>query len=314
VLATGCGGDRSIRIAAPVVLAPGLVRETSGLLVSKPFRSPESTGSLRREFELDGSAPAADAWARVDASGLSVGVRRHRPGVFEGYFAVTRAAYPATSVFHVQMSRERGTVASSTQTGESVFAVQTGTTKQTGAINYVVVASVTNAGMTHWEVGYAEGHLADARTTILWASPATRDAPLSEDVTLRTDGRSSLVVYLGSRLVYQSDRLAMRIVAPFQPYLEVQALEIPYAARFQDFWITRDSSLLVTGLSRGDEVTLSTAAGAEVDAVADASGQARLGLPLPSARGSGTLAIEHRGSQRRFPGLTYAGGDVLRVG
>ena len=41
--------------------------------------------------------------------------------------------------------------------GEAIFAVQTGTTKKTGVLNYVLVASSTNAGLTHWLVGYAEG-------------------------------------------------------------------------------------------------------------------------------------------------------------
>jgi hypothetical protein len=52
--------------------------------------------------------------------------------------------------------------------GEVIFAVQTGTTKKTGVLNYVLVASTTNAGLTHWLVGYAEGKVANAKTTVLW--------------------------------------------------------------------------------------------------------------------------------------------------
>ncbi len=194
-----------------------------------------------------------------------------------------------------------------------MFAVQTGTTKQTGDINYVLVASVTNAGSTHWEVGYAEGHLANAVTTILWASPPSPTASVSEAITLRTDGVSSYVVYFGERLVYESNELEMTIVPPFQPYLEVQALEIAYQARFQDFWVTSDDSILVDGLHRGDEVRLVPANGTPVQARADALGQARLSLAPPQANGKGLLTIMSGGSLRRFPGLDYAGGDVYRM-
>jgi hypothetical protein len=202
---------------------------------------------------------------------------------------------------------------SQSDTGEAVFAVQTGTTRRTGDINYVLVASVTSGGLTHWEVGDAEGHVADATTTILWTSPPSRAASVSEDVTLRTDGRSSYTVYFGKHVVYQSNRLSMSITPPFQPYLEVQALEIAYQSRFQDFWITRDDSILIEGLHKGDVVTLAPGHGAVVRAVADASGQAWLALALPQSKGEGTLTIHAQGSLRRFPGLVYAGGDVYRV-
>ena len=85
------------------------------------------------------------------------------------------------------MWREAGTISSPSRTGEAVFAVQTASTKRTGDIDYVVVASVTNAGLTHWEIGYARGHLAAARTTILWAGAPSAGAPLSESISLQTD-------------------------------------------------------------------------------------------------------------------------------
>lgn len=310
---SGATGSESVPPIPGTVLQPGLVRERSGLLLDCDFRRAAPIASLLDEFELNGSAPSANSWASVQADGLHVGVNHHQPGTFEGFFAVTRAAYPASSVFHVRMSREPRNVMSRSQTGEAVFAVQTGTTKRTGDINYVLVASATNAGSTHWEVGYAEGHIADATTTILWTGPPSPTAAVSEDITLRTDGHSSYIVYFGSRVVYQSNRLKMRIIPPFQPYLEVQALEIPYRARFQDFWITSDDSILVIGLDQGDRVTLAPATGTPVRALADASGQARLSLAPPEAKGDGTLTILSGGSLWRFPELFYAGGDVYRI-
>jgi hypothetical protein len=291
----------------------GLERVRSGLLIDRDFRCAAPTATLLEDFELGGSAPVSNSSVRVEPDGLHVGVNRHGPGRFEGFFAVTRAAYPAASVFHVRMSREDRNVMSRLQTGEAVFAIQTATTKRTGDINYVLVASVTNAGSSYWEVGYAEGHLADAATTILWTGPPSPGAAVSEDITLRTDGRSSYIVYFGNRVVYESHTLEMSIVPPFQAYLEVQALEIAYEVRFQDFWITRGDSILVDGLRQGDRVTLAPAEGDPVGALADASGQALLALAPPQAKGDGTLAILSGGSVRRFPDLPYAGGDVYRA-
>jgi hypothetical protein len=292
---------------------PGLLQERSGLLIDHDFRGSSSTAELLEDFELNGSAPPSNSWASVEADGLRIGVDHHRAETWEGFFAVTRAAYPAAGVFHVRMSREDRLVPSPSQTGEAVFAVQTGTTKRTGDLNYVLVASVANGGSSYWEVGHAEGHIADASTTILWTGPPSQTAAISQDITLHTDGRSSLVVYFGERLVYESSRLQMSIVPPFQAYLEVQALEIAYQARFQDLWITAEDSILIEGLDRDDRVTLDPASGATVQARADPAGQARLQLWPPQARGEGTLTILSGGSLRRFPGLCYAGGDVYRV-
>src|ERR1039457_5239647 len=136
----------------------GLERVRSGLLIDPDFRCAAPTATLLEDFDLGGSGPVSNFSVRVARDGLHVGVKRHGPGRFEGFFAVTRAAYPAASVFHVRMSREDRNVMSRLQTGEAVFAIQTATTKRTGDINYVLVASVTNAGSSYWEVGYAEGH------------------------------------------------------------------------------------------------------------------------------------------------------------
>jgi len=310
---SGATGSESVPPIPGTVLQPGLVRERNGLRLDYEVRSESPTAALLKDFELNGSAPLANSWASVQADGLHIGVGRHQAGTWEGFFAVTRGACPVSSVFHVRMSREPRNVMSRSQTGEAVFAVQTGTTKRTGDINYVLVASATNAGSTRWEVGYAEGHIADATTTILWTAPPSPTAPVSQDMTLCTDGRSSYIVYFGNRVVYESNRLKMRIVPPFQLYLEVQALEISYHARFQDFWITSDDSILVTGLGQGDRVTLAPANGTPVRALADASGQARLSLAPPQAKGNGTLTILSGGSLRRFPELFYSGGDVYRI-
>ena len=212
---------------------------TSASAVSFPFQGRQTLQELGQSFEFNGSAPPADRVASVSPQGLRIGVRRHQPGSWEGFFAVTRASLAANSVFGVTMHREPGQIMSPNQTGETVFAVQTGDTKRTGDINYVLVASVSNGGLTHREVGYAAGHVADATITVLWTGPSSPTADPGEDVSLTTDGYSSLQVHFGNRLIYSSHTLKMNIVPPFQAYLEVQALEVPYVVRFADFRVAR---------------------------------------------------------------------------
>jgi len=308
---TGCGGSGT----SSSERSSGLAKVSSGLLADYSFNTPEPLSALQQSFELGGSAPAAHARVSVRSDGLHVGVIQHAPGVFEGYFAVTRSSYPAGAIFHVRMSRLGLRTVTSSQTTEAVFAVQTANTKRTGAINYVLVASVRQGPLVHWELGFAEGHLTNATTKILWASPSlpSTQTALGEDITLRTDGYRSYRVYFGARLVYSSDQLRMDIVPPFQAYLEVQALGAAYQSRFQDFWVVRSNTVQVRGLASGTQVSLAPNGQRAVSATANQAGIALLNLAPPQAQGVGTLTITQHGVARTFTGVQYAGGDVYRV-
>ena len=97
------------------------------------------------------------------------------------------------------MSRPGRAVADPKQSGEAVFAVQTGTTKRTGRINYVVAATFTSLGLFHELVGYAHGRIADAKTRVLWESPYAASRPATLDIALGTDGRHRLEVWIDGR-------------------------------------------------------------------------------------------------------------------
>lgn len=307
----GCGsaGTRAESLAGGT-----LSRTTSGLLADHRFDRPLAVADLEHDFELNGSAPAANRVVSAAADGLHVGVTKHATATWEGFFAVTHASYPATSVFHVRMARSPAAVPRANESGEAVFAVQTGNTKQTGDINYVLVASLTTGGKTHWLVGYAEGHIADAKTTVLWQSAPAATGPLAEEITLVTDGASSLEVWFGSERVYASHSLHMRIAAPFQPYLEVQSLGIPYEAVFQRFWVTSGTAVTVDGLKAGDTVSLARGGGAApVAATARDGGSAVLALPATAAHGTATVTVRRGGTALVDAPVVVAGGDVLRL-
>jgi hypothetical protein len=292
-----------------------LTREHAGLLAVNDFRRVRSVVDLEADFELNGSAPPPHRCLDFGAEGLRIGVHRHASAVWEGFFAVSHMAYPATSVFHVEMSRDRVGVPRSDQSGESVFAVQTASTKETGVLNYVLAASTTNGGRTRWVVGHAKGLYSDAALTVLWrsASLPSACAEFVQEITLRTDGQSSLHVWFGGDLVYAADHgLDLEVDPPLQPYLEVQALEIGYMTTFTDFWVTEDNSVVVRGVRPGDHVCFVQSDGTRSQAEASPTGEARLNLQMPAVRGRGVLTID-RTDGLLFGPFTYAGGDAYRI-
>jgi hypothetical protein len=292
----GCGAGGS-----------GLVLEHSGLLADHRFNEPAPTSSLAPTFRLGGTATLSDASVRLASNGLHIDVGSHRLGTWRGFFVATAATYPANAVIHVRMWRPSRSVPLPSQSGIVLIAVQTGASR---LLDYVVVAGVISRGNESWLVGYANGNTAYARTNVLSNMPSTST---SEDVTLRTDGRSRYAVYFGRRLVYKSTSLRLGVAAPFRVYLEVEAHGFPYETRFQDLWIAADSSVGVDGLHPGDHVTLTPDGDPPVRAIANAAGRAQLVLPPNEAVGKGKLTIRGPHIRRRFAGVAFAGGDVYGV-
>jgi len=292
-----------------------LVIERSGLLADDTFGAGASIAELGARLEFHGSAPAERRSVEPGAHGLSVRVQPHGAGVWEGSYAVSRSAFPATSVFHVVMRRDPVGVAGPDQSGEAVFAVQTASTKQTGVLNYVVAASTTNSGSTRWLVGHAKGLTADASLTVLWFGEPVPSACAAffQEITLRTDGRSRLETWFGPERVYAADRgLDLEIDPPLQAYLEVQALEIGYTTTFTDYWVTEDDAITVCGARPDDIVRLVDDDGSYREAVASSTGQARVTLRMPKVRGRGTLRVGGADGLVLGP-FPYAGGDAYRL-
>lgn len=313
----GAAGAAGVAAAAPETVASSgglsLVRVHDGLAMARPFSAPAPLRDIEDDFSFGGSAAPGVGYVSLGSSGLVVGVQSH-PDRYEGWFAVTNWAFPASGVYHVRMSKPAGDVSGPNEQGEAVFAVQTGTTKRTGLINYVVVATDSAGGLTSWMVGYSHGKLRNAVLDTYAQSLASTATPDTEDVTLATDGRHSLRVWFGSRLVFGSDQLSMQIDPPYQPYLEVQARRIAYSATFSDFWVTESSSLEVSGLPAGQPARLvSTTGDTLAQAVATSSGTT-FSLPPPAARGRAYLVFERGGHPVRLGPFDYSGGDSYRLG
>ena len=289
-----------------------LVRTKDGLLFADSFGKALPVRDLGDDYEFNGSAPPGVGYQQLKDSGLGIGVGQHA-AQFEGWFAVTNSAFPSGSVFHVRMSKPKGNVSGSGQQGEAVFAVQTGTTKQTGLINYVVVSSNSLLGNTSWLVGYSHGRIQNATLNVLAQTEPSPQAANTQEISLRTDGAKDLTVYFGNDLHYQSSKLSMEIQGPYQPYLEVQSRQLPYLSTFQDFWITRDDAIEVSGVTPHRPVRLVTATGRVLSSAMPTGPSVKLPLRLPDCRGTADLLVTRNGRQIRLGPFSYSGGDSYQL-
>ena len=301
-------------------LPAGLSRLHSGLLVADPLDNSVTLGRLQDQYVLDGSAGPKLGSASETTAGLTVGIKAHQG--WAGWFASTiHAAGPAVA-WHVVISPTALHLGTKGR-GLAVFAVQTATTQKSGVINYIVVAADSRSGSYRWLIGYAHGLVAGASTQVLWTSkwqPVPRNSTLlpSQAVTVVTDGSHSLSVWFGTDRIFSSERLVLKMPAPFQAYLEVQSSAPAYYARFNDFWVAEDAPLVLRGLREGSRVELANGTAgpgalATAKAVAGRDGTATLRLPVPELVGTGTVRVLAGGGDvTDLPNVPYAGGDVLR--
>jgi hypothetical protein len=280
-----------------------LVRLVDGNLFTTSFRRPVSP----EVYAFNGSAVPQDRFLEWRQGDLGVGVDDAGRRSFQGFFAVTRASYPAGSYVVTDMvpypaAEHRH------MTAENVFAVQTAGTRRTGLIDYVFVAYTQSDHAHVLQIGYAQGLIRNAHTTFLLARPGVwHDLP----VTVSTDGAHRFEVWLGEHLVYQGDRLHMLIPPPFQVYLEVQARDTDYTAVFRRLDIYRGRAVTILGLPAGAEVVWQ--AGGRLLRARASEGKAALLLPPPLLTEKGVLLLQEGRRTLRFQGVTLHGGDVFRL-
>ena len=201
------------------------------------------------------------------------------------------------------MWRPQRSVPLASQSGIALLAVQTGASY---SLDYVLVAGVITRGRESWIVGHANGGTENSQTKVLSTVPSTAT---SEDIALRTNGSSQRSVYFG-------DMRAVRITvaeAGDRSPLEVEELGMAYVTQFQHFSVSAGTSGRVAGLHPGDRVSLTTEGHATLHATANATGEARVQLPLTDAVGKGTLTIDGSHLRHKFRDVAFAGGDLYSV-
>lgn len=280
-----------------------------GTIMETTFGQPPSA----QYWAYGGSAPAALRYSAWSPGQLAVGVDNRGHQTYYGYFAVTRNTVPVNA--YVQAVVAPMTVLpGKKQTAETVVAVQTAWTKQTGLINYLVLSELAYDGR-HQRLlaGYAHGHLSHAETLAFYSrhaehvlTPANRPYV----VTIRTDGYKSAQFWIGNRSIVARNNLHMDIEPPFQVYLEVQTVGMRYTAVFYRMSVYAGRTVQIGGLPKGAHLTFD-ASGRLWHATADRSGHAVLAFSVPALANVGTLTITAGRSRSRFPGLHLAGGDDL---
>ncbi len=252
-------------------------------------------------WEANGSAGSANAVASVSGGRLRVAVV-HGAATYRGWFLTATAPTPAACVFNFAADSPPPVTVPGAR-GELVMAVQTSDTIVTGDIDYVVVAENVDAdGTRHLVVGYSIGYLARAQEHLL-KSVLWQPGPLR--VAISTNGTNRLEVWVNGQIFYRSTSLDMGIVAPFEPYLEVQAKGTPYTVSFSGYSSVCNRDVVVNGLATGSVVSLGSAS-----AVAQ-GGHATLALAETSAPVSGRLEVRVPGRPAPvvFASHTYWPGD-----
>jgi hypothetical protein len=257
-------------------------------------------------WEANGSAGADNGFAHVSGGLLHVGVRRATTG-FRGWFLTTTGTTPAACAFQFSAVSPPPVVSGSPNAiGELVMAVQTSDTATTGDINYVFVAeNVAPDGHRNLTVGYSQGRLSHATEHVLKQVPWT---PGPVQVAVETNGDNTLGVWVNGELFYTAYILQLGIVPPFQPYLEVQARQTPYAVAYDGYSSVCQPDVVVTGLPEGTVASLDGRRQVSVD------GSATFTASLHSPPMSGALTLSLPGNTRPvvfarhtyWPGTRYS--------
>lgn len=316
----GAGLDRQYQVAHPVATVPvyrlkvkgaTLTRVVSGLQWDAHFRHRPQT---RHEYNYNGSAVAARSFVKWHLGSLGIGVNDQGLGVFRGYFAETKASFPSDSYVETLM-RPYPVTTRKGQSVETIVAVQTSSTIRTGLINYVIVSLLQQNGLSPvLLIGYANGLVRDARTYI---KKSVRFSGLihtvrHNPVVIKTNGSNQMTVWLGSRLLYTASDLHMNIEPPFQVYLEVQAQNMQYVARFHRLRVFLSDNVRFQGLPVQAMVTIRTHGRVVARGRASQSGTYTVHLPLTSLGLQAQVTVSSAGKTYAFPPGSLSGGDVFQ--
>jgi len=231
----------------------GLNLVKSGLIASDSL----TTGVISSYWHFDGSAAFQGAPYKYfeDSSGLHIGVQAQVTGTWAGYFAES----PDTNgqLFHLVPTLSYTTIPDgSFNTGLYVQ------TYDPSSINYIGCVAVVTNSLTQssyfWQVVQAQGpSLAAVVITTLYTS-SINNQPLTQDCTIITNGSNYLKVYLGGKVVFESQSMTLNMPSPFDAYLEPQTSSSS-AMRFgtyTNYYATTSEAVSVTGAPVGGTVKI----------------------------------------------------------
>lgn len=316
----GAGLDHQYQVVHPVAVVPvyrlkangaTLTRIVTGLLWHTQFRHRPQTQHL---YNYNGSAVATRRFVEWHPGSLGIGVNEQGLKEFRGYFAETKTAFPSDSYVETLM-RPYLVTTQKGQSAETIVAVQTSNTIRTGLINYVIVSLIQQNGLSPTLlIGYANGLVRNAKTYIKKSVrfPGLIHMVRHHPVIINTNGNNQMTVWLGNRLLYTASHLHMEIQPPFQVYLEVQAQNMQYVARFRRFRVFRSNNVRFQGLPAASLVTIRTHGHKVLQGRANQSGTYTVHLPLTSLGLDAQVTVSAAGKTYAFPSGPLSGGDVFQ--
>lgn len=287
-----------------------LVLTSSGQLWNTHFEQPMSQD--RGLYHYNGSEIPSRRYVHWSRGLLSIGVNQVGGRTFKGFFAVTEPTFPSgsfveTSLTPIPAHPQPGQIA------ETIVAVQTATTDENGQINYVIASLTQSYAHNTLQLGYANGVVAGAKTYILRAyrAPHLFSTVTQEPLTITTNGRHDLKIWLGSHLLLNKSHVALHIIPPFQVYLEVQSLGLRYAARFHGLSIYRSNRITLNGLPNGATVTVLGPHGIQLAHGSARTGRFAFDLTPPRLQLPVTIRVTTGQHPTIFSDVVVKGGDVF---
>ena len=286
-----------------------LILKSYGRLWDTHFQHPPKTSGNR--YRYNGSESPGRRFVHWSRGQLAIGVNQSGIHAFKGFFAVTEPTFPAGSYIETSMQPIR-VAPQSGQVAETIVAVQTATTKENGEINYVIASLTQTRAINTLQLGYAHGAIADAKTFILrsYQTPHLLATISNEPVTISTNGLYSLKIWLGNHLLVNKGRLPLKVIPPFQVYLEVQSEGLKYAAQFHSLRIYRSNQVLIKGLPDGAEVKAIGSNGVLLANGVSQQGTYTVDLTPPRLERAATIEITQGGHTTIFHHVSLVGGDI----
>jgi hypothetical protein len=239
-------GTSSLTVSAPTSYS--IQKESSGMVFYDPLDNATMTQAQLQSkgtYFFGGSAAGESApyGYNEDSQGLHLAIEAPSEGTYAGIYA--EKVFSTGDVFQADVTAPAATIPEGYY--DAGLYVQTGS----GYIDYVFAGETTSSAGTYWIVSEETSNSTTGGTTYqsLWVNSAANQ-PLSENITVITNGSNSLAVYMDGSLVYSSSALNLQFTRPFEAYMEVESsyAGAELSSAFTDFGVATGTTLTVSSL------------------------------------------------------------------
>ena len=185
-------------------------------------------------------------------------------------------------------------------------------------VNYISCGVGVNNQGHYWQVVYGTGNISQANNYQVLNFSYNKPS-LSQGCTIITNGANLLTVYIGSTMVYSNSSMNLAIPAPFNTYLEVEAINSTGESLqgiFSNFYASLNNTITLSGAPSGGIVKI---AGSSIplNATVGSNGVATITLPAYQEPQSGTIQVYDSSGKlvaSTASSVTLWGGDTYSMG